>query len=318
MGLRGVVAALSLAGVLICGVAQASVPVRVVVAFNPAAGEFPEGVAVDVRGHAYVSLNNPVAQIRTVDTRSGTQTVLAHFGVPGFGPLGLAVSPSGRLFVAMATFDAATRGVYRVRSDGSSARLAGTSGMLFPNGVALDPRGNVYATDSIGGSVWKIPRGGAAQLWFQSPLLAGTGAAGVGFPIGANGIAVRGHDVLVTNTEGARIVRIPVRRDGSAGAPTVVAQGPALFGADGLALDVFGDAFVAVNPQNTLLRVAPNGSFTTLATAADGLDNPASLSFGTSKGNRKHLFLTNFSAFSAAPKPGLLDVSVGVPGQPIR
>jgi hypothetical protein len=113
-------------------------------------------------------------------------------------------------------------------------------------------------------------------------------------------------------------MRIPVRRDGSAGAPTVVAQGPALFGVDGLALDVFGDAFVAVNSQNTLLRVAHNGSLRTIATAADGLDNPASLSFGTSKGDRKHLFLTNFAAFSATPKPGLLEVSVGVPGQPTR
>ena len=161
------------------------------------------------------------------------------------------------MYVAMSTFDPATRGVYRVRPDGGSTRLAGTDGILFPNGVALDPRGNVYATDSIGGSVWKISGNAPAQLWAQSPLLAGTGAFGLGFPLGANGIVVRNHAVIVTNTEGASIVRIPIRRDGSAGTPSVLAQGPALSGADGLALDVFGNAFVAVNPQNTL---RPSGS----------------------------------------------------------
>ena len=76
--------------------------------------------------------------------------------------------------------------------------------------------------------------------------------------------------------------------------------------------------FVAVNSQNTLLRVGPGGSITTLATAADGLDNPASLAFATSHGERKTLYITNFAAFSATPKPALLRTGVGVPGMPLR
>ena len=299
------------------GVARASVPIQTVVSFDPAAGEFPEGVTVDVKDNAYVTLTAPVSEIRKVD-RAGTQSLVAHFDVPGFGPLGLAVGASGKLYVAMSTFDAATRGVYRVLPDGESTRLAGTDGILFPNGVALDARGNVYATDSIGGSVWKVSRNAPAQLWSQSPLLAGTGVLGLGFPLGANGIVVRNHAVIVTNTEGASIVRIPIRRDGSAGTASVLAQDPALFGADGLALDVFGNAFVAVNPQNTLVRVDRQGFIAVLATAADGLDNPASLAFGTSQTDRKSLFITNFAIFSAAPRPGLIKASVGVPGQPIR
>jgi sugar lactone lactonase YvrE len=222
------------------------------------------------------------------------------------------------LYVALASFDPATRGVYSVAPDGATARLPGTGGILFPNGVALDPRGDLYVTDSIAGAIWKIPRGGSAAVWFQSPLLAGNGSVGLGFPLGANGIAFGKNDVVVSNTEAAKLVRIAVLPDGSAGAASVVAQGPALFGADGVALDVFGDAFVAVNSQNTLLRVAPDGSITTLATAADGLDNPASLAFATSHGERKTLYITNFAVFSAAPKPALLRTGVGVPGMPLR
>jgi sugar lactone lactonase YvrE len=314
---RIIIVLLSSLFVLTVGVARASAPIETVVSFNPGAGEFPEGVAVDATGVAYVSLIAPVAQIRTID-RAGGQSVLAQFGAAGFGPLGLAVNSAGDLYVALASFDPATRGVYRVGPDGSTTRLPGTGAILFPNGLALDPRGDLYVTDSIAGAVWKVPRGGTAAVWFQSPLLAGNGSVGLGFPLGANGIAFGKNEVVVSNTEGAKLLRIAVLPDGGAGAASVVAQGPALAGADGVALDVFGDAFVAVNSQNTLLRVSPDGSTSTLATGADGLNNPASLAFGTSHGERKTLYITNFSVFSAAPTPALLRLEVGVPGEPLR
>lgn len=298
------------------GLAQAATTIQTVVAFDPGAGEFPEGVAVDETGDVYVSLIQPVGEVQVIEP-SGERSVFADFDVPGFGPLGLAVDAPGHLYVAVASFDAATQGVYRVRPDGTSERLAGTGGILFPNGVALDTRGNVYATDSILGAVWRIPPRGTAELWFQDPLLEGTGEAGLGFPIGANGIAVRHNQVIVANTEGARIVRIPVEPDGSPGDPEVFAEGSSLFGADGIALGVHGSVYVAVNPQSTLLRVDGDGSVTTLATSGDGLDNPASLAFGTGRGDRKSLFVTNFAIFSASPTPALLEVAVGEPGQPI-
>jgi sugar lactone lactonase YvrE len=314
MRTRGTVAVLAAALLLATAPAQASVRIERVVSFDPAAGELPEGLAVDSRDDAYVSLVNPVAQIRKVEP-NGTQSVVAHFDVGGFGPLGLAFDEEGHLFVAMATFDPATRGVYEVWPNGTSTRLPGSDSIQFPNGLAFDHHGDMYVTDSIGGAVWRIPRNGTAQLWTQDPLLAGDGSVGLGFPLGANGISVaQGHAVVVTNTEGARIVRIPVSPDGGAGTAAVVAEGSELYGADGIALDVFGRAYVAINPQNTLLRVSRDGSTETLATAGDGLDNPASLSFGTSKGDRRNLFLTNFAAFSSSPDPALLKADVGAPG----
>ncbi|MDP9295664.1 MAG: SMP-30/gluconolactonase/LRE family protein [Actinomycetota bacterium] len=311
---RGIVAVLAAALVLAAAPAQASVRVERVVSFDPAAGELPEGLTVDARDNAYVSLVNPVAQIRRIGP-DGTGSVVAHFDVGGFGPLGLAVDHHGHLFVAMATFDPATRGVYEVWPNGTSTRLPGTDSIQFPNGLALDHHGDMYVTDSIGGAVWRIPRGGSAHLWVQDPLLTGDGSVGLGFPLGANGISVaHDHAVVVSNTEGGRIVRVPVTHDGGAGAPTVLAEAPELYGADGIALDVFGRTYVAVNPQSTLVRVDADGSITTLATAGDGLDNPASPAFGTSEGDRENLFLTNFAAFSSSPDPALLKALVGAPG----
>lgn len=299
--------------------ASASSQVETLVTFNPAAGEFPEGVAVDKVGNIYVSLP-PIGEIRKI-TPGGSQSVLTTLPTTGqFGPTGLAVDPSGNVYAADVTFDSATRGVYRIARDGTSERLPGTGAIVFANGLAFDQRGNLYVTDSILGAVWRIPRRGAAEIWSQDPLLAGNGSFGFGFPIGANGIAYRNGELFVANTELGQIVRIAVRPDGSAGASKVLVQGPALFGADGLALDVNRNLYVANSGQSTLLRIAATGgAITTLATAADGLDSPSSLAFGTGRGDREALFFVNFALFGppASAHPGLLRFEVGVPGVPL-
>ena len=43
--------------------------------------------------------------------------------------------------------------------------------MLFPNDVTLDKRGNVYATDTSRGAVWRISPRGSAEVWADHPLL---------------------------------------------------------------------------------------------------------------------------------------------------
>ncbi len=313
---RVLMTALVLAIVTGGGTANAGIPIQTVVSFDPSAGQFPESLTVDKTDDVFVSLINPVGDILEVRP-NGESSVFAHFDVGGFGPLGVKADPSGTLYVDVSTFDPATRGVYRVRPDGTSTRLPGTGAIAFPNDLALDKRGNIYATDSIAGAVWRIPRGGSAAIWFQSPLLEGTGAFGLGFPLGANGIAIRHGQLIVANTEGGRIVRIPIQHDGSAGTAATIVDGPSVFGVDGIALSVHGDIYAAVNSQNTLVRVTSAGSVETLATAADGLDNPSSVAFGSGKGDRQNLFIDNFSVFSATPHPGVLKAAVGEPGQPL-
>jgi sugar lactone lactonase YvrE len=317
MRIRAVFAStvVALSVVMSGGLARASVPIQTVVAFDPTAGEFPEGVAVGPIGTLYVSLIEPVGDV--VKFEGGSRSVLAHFDAASFGPLGLATDAAGNVYVCVSTLDQATRGVYVISPDGTSTRLPGTEGMLFPNGVALDTDGTVYATDSIGGSVWKIPAGGTGAVWLQDPLLAGTGDFGLGFPLGANGIGIRHDHVFVSNTEGARLVKIPVRDNGAAGTPKVLAEGPELSGSDGVVMSAKGNAFVAVNPANTLVRVARNGSMRTFATAADGLENPASLAFGTVEGDRRTLYITNFAIFTTPPHPALVKANVGEQGLPL-
>lgn len=303
------------------GAAIADGHVQTFVAFDPAAGEFPEGIAVGKTGHVYVSLTLR-DEIRRIDP-SGDQAVMASFD-DGTGPAGLAVDARGDVYTAASGFDVETgqsdparRGVYRVARDGGTARLPGTQAMVFPNDVVLDPRGTVYATDTVDGAVWRIPTAGGAELWEQHPLLEGTGAMGFGFPIGANGIAFRHNRVVVANTERGLLVEIPVQPDGSAGEPAVIAESDALFGADGIAFGVHGDLYLVSAAHNTVSRVGDDGAVETLATAGDGLNQPSTVGFGAGRSDNQTLFVANFSLFAPEPTPAVLTLPVGEPGQPV-
>lgn len=227
------------------------------------------------------------------------------------------------MYAAVQSPATAVRGVWQVTRDGLVARLPGSDAIAVPNGLAFDKVGNLLVTDTALGAVWRIPRGRSTELWIQHPLLAGDGSAPLPFPVGANGIAYRQRVVYVANSELGRIVRIPVEHDGSAGAPSILAQHPALFSADGVALDVHANIYVAVIFQSTIVRVAADGStLTTLATAADGVDFASGLAFGTGMGDRESLLFTNFAIgplFGAPPGagPGVLKLAVGVPGWPL-
>ncbi|HLE98601.1 MAG TPA: NHL repeat-containing protein [Gaiellaceae bacterium] len=296
--------------------AAAAGHVQTLISFDPAT-EHPEGLAVSKTGDILLSMTS-TGELRKISP-DGTQSTLATLpAVPGFGPLGLAVDAPGNVYAAVVTNDPATHGVYRVAPDGGFTRLPGTAAIEFPNGVALDKRGNLYVTDTVGAAVWRIPRGGEAEPWAEHELLAGDRSFGFPFPIGANGIAYDHGSLVVAVSEGARLVRIPILPDGSAGDVEVLAEHGLLYGADGLALDVHGNVYVAVIVQSSVVRVSGGGGPPeVLATAANGLDFTSSLAFGTGKGDRKAAFLVNFAIGPpGGAGPALLRMNVGVPGAP--
>ena len=69
----------------------------------------------------------------------------------------------------------------------------------LPNDLAFDPAGNLYLTDSLQATIWRIPAGGGTpQVWFQHAALA--------TPFGANGIRLnpdRTKIYFVVTAEGA-------------------------------------------------------------------------------------------------------------------
>ena len=258
--------------------------VRTVVSFDAAQGQLPEGVAVTDRGAIYVGFapTGEIVKVRPNGTVSHVATL-----------------PKGDGFLVGMALD-------------SNDRLVALPTDAFPNAIAFR-NGAMFVTDSFGGAVWRI-RGDHARVWIQDDLLLGDTSTEL--PIGANGLAFLGRYLYVANSQKGRLVRIPVQRGGSAGTPVVLVEDERIVGADGIEFDVRGNLYVAVNEQDTLVRIGPSGGMETLATRADGLDFPATPVFGESRRHRTDLYLSNFALdLDRHPNPALLVLDVGVAGK---
>lgn len=318
-----VVLAITILAVASFATAGAAGHVETVVEFDPGAGELPEGVTVDKTGNVFVSLS-PLGQLARVEPGSNVAEPFGYIeGLqPGdFGLLGLEADALGNVYGGVLSTNPDAHGVWRFdRKTGAAERVPGSEQIAFPNDVAFDKRGTMYVTDTTQGEIWRVTMGGAAEVWKADPLLEGTGAAGFGFPLGANGIAIRHNTIYVGVTETSLIVTIPILPDGLAGEAEIrndlFADGVAI---DGIALDVHGNVYVANPIGNVVVRVNEDGSLDTLAAEADGLDRPTSIAFGTGNGERQSIYAVNFSValgFPLGTGPALSKIAVGVPGLP--
>jgi sugar lactone lactonase YvrE len=324
-----VLAALLLA--LLAGVGAATNDVRRIVAFDPAAGQLPEGLAADRAGNLFMSLS-PLGQVLKLEPGATAPELFGSVsGIDAaagdLGMAGLAVDRRGDVYAAVNA--KAAQGVWRFdRKTGAATRLPGTEKIPFPNGLAFDRRGALYVASSsegpsaggvLQGGIWRVSRKGSVERILVDEVLGGLGQLIPG-GIGANGIAHRDGVLYVTNSEKATLLRIRVRPGGSLGAPKVIASDPRLAGADGLALDVRGNVYVAVITQSSIVRVGRKGVISHIADASDGLDWASSLAFGTRKRDRRTLYAVNFALgtqFGNPPGagPALLAIQIGVPGQ---
>jgi len=278
----------------------------VIARFDATKGELPEGLAVR-HGSAYVSFA-PIATIARVDangevTKYGEVPSTAG-GTKGY-TLGLAFDGDGALYVAQASFDpSVVPGIFRIPEGGGTATTPWAShpSMTFPNGLAFDASGALWISDS-GGAIFRADRAGTTTEWKRDALLAYDGAACANAPpfhVGANGLVVTESDAWLTNTSTGALVRIPIAKDGTAGAATAVVKDCALAGADGLARERDGAFVVALNAQNRLARVDARGTFTTIAQGTS-LDFPASVA-----ADEHAVWVTNAAFLSEDKQPSLL------------
>jgi sugar lactone lactonase YvrE len=313
--------------------------------FDPAQGEFPEGIAFDKAGNLYASIGGAISPRGAIVkiTPDLEKSVLVDFGSQG--ALGLAVDRNGDVYVARSV--APNNGVYRVNQRGVTVRVPGTEQIAFPNALAFDECGNLFVTETLSvdplsggfgqGGVWRIPRGGAAQLWLRDELLTGIGPTLFPYPVGANGIAYLHGNLYVVNTDHANVVRIPIRKNGTPGRPEVWAQvadvpesdfyqSPSIpLMVDCIQFDVRGNAYLTVPSRAAIVRLrACDGSQETLAIfPQDPLDSPLNLVFGTRRGENRNLFISN-GGFSNMIVPGLpwagpgiVKIEIGIPGVPL-
>ncbi len=280
---------------------------RVVVHFDLATGQQPENIALEPDGSADLTFSFARQVVRV--TRTGHVRVLAQLPAPDHPatPLlgaaivtGIARATDGTLYVGYATGTSDLTGIWRITRHGDARRIAALPPDGLPNGLALDQRaGQLYVADSVLGIVWRVcVRGGTPAAWATGPALQPAGF------LGANGVKVRGSAVWVSNTDHGTVVRIPSRRDGSAG--TIVTEVSGLSGPDDFAFTGrHGELLVALNAANQVALVAPHGMPSIVLTAQDGLSNPTSVAV------RRGTIYVPSAAYLTMKDPNLLLARLG-------
>jgi sugar lactone lactonase YvrE len=253
---------------------------RILIHYNAEAGEQPENIVAEPDGSLIVTLDFVRQVVRL--TPQGAQQILATLPAPPAGgaevpvthtalATGLVLTAEGTIYVGYVAGDAGFTGIWRLEATEKPRRVTPLPADSFPNGMALDERsGELYIADSIRGAIWRAPvSGGKAEIWVAGDELAPTSI------LGANGLKIRDGFVWVSNSDQKTLLRYPIESDGTAGAVQTAASGHAL--------DDFtfvGDSDVvaaALNLEDELALIRPDGSYQTVLTAADGLQTPSAV-----------------------------------------
>jgi len=309
-------------------------------------GAFAEGMAADSHGRLFVALTTwGFYDETTADSNIGSVWRVAPNGLkkqvatmdlsPNGMLTGIAVDRLDRVYVAFYEFvdpQSIGSGVFRVGSGGAMTKVVSLPAGTFPNGLAIH-NGRAYVTDSAMGAVWRARLGSGvaspAAPWFEDALLApGDPAVDPTMTgIGANGIAFRGDRLFVSVSDYGRIVRVPVKADGSPGVPGVVCEQPELKSADGIAFDALGGLWITTNagsteasPAGALYRLSPAAGLWTIADDPGWLNYPAMPVFGTTAATRGMLYVENGAYFDYedGTAPDIRALRVGIPGLPLR
>ena len=202
-----------------------------------------------------------------------------------------------------------------VKPNGSSEKLLDIPEALFLNGSTPFRSSSILVVDSILGQAIEIDtRTGQRKVWLDHDLLRKITANPM-MP-GVNGVkAFRGH-VYFSNTERAKILRAPVKPDGAAGTPEVLAE---RFVGDDFALDMQGNLYVTTHVHNQLQRLSPTGERTVLAGVEEAMHGSTACAFGCGPNDRNCLYVTTTGGI-IAPLDGrvreakLMRLEIGVQG----
>lgn len=204
----------------------------------------------------------------------------ARFSYPG----GVRTDPAGNLYVA----DSSSYTIRRITPNGVVTTVAGTPGKTGTadgpalsaqfagiGGVAIDSAGNIFVADSGNYAIRKITPAGVVSTF--------AGLTGTRGDVDGTGTAARFYDPQNLAIDAFDNIYVPdgagnvVRKITPAGVVTTIAGSGATGSADGtgiaaqfndptgIAVDAFGNIYVADNGNNTVRKILPGGIVTTFA-----------------------------------------------------
>jgi hypothetical protein len=137
------------------------------------------------------------------------------------------------------------------------------------NDIAVSTNGDVYATDTAGQQVLRLPTGGRAlETWTPTGAFGEPGAV-------LDGIAIVGGRVIVNTLRTNKLFAIELAPDGKAGKITDLRLSAALSGPDGMR--PYSDGLLTTDGTGKIHFVTIDGNAATVTTVKDGLEGPVSV-----------------------------------------
>jgi gluconolactonase len=238
----------------------------------------PEGVVVAADGTVWAADGRGACTALSPEGRG------RRLGDLGGQPNGICLDREGNVIIA----NIGGGCVQRLFPDGRHEVLADSVGgrpLSTPNFPVVDSQGNIY----VANSTWR-----SMEEAFREP--AADGALIRISPEGrvdllskafyfANGLALAEDEsaIYLAQTTARNVVRLPLRPDGSVGAPEQYGPelGPRGF-PDGLALDSRGNLYVTLVGMNALAVITPQGDLEVILEDPEGekIQNPTNIAFG--------------------------------------
>lgn len=265
---------------------------------------FPESVAVSASGRIFVGSNTDsrVVEIPAGGTISQPFVPAGANGLMSVQGL-LADDMRGLLWACTADLGVSNT------PKGPSALLAfhldkGSDAGRWPlpddgfcNDIALGPNGSLLITDTTHDRIFRFDvKEKSISTWIKHPILGGQ-------PFNGNGIAVDRANVFVSTFADGRLIRVPVKSDGSAGNPIELVLPRPLKGGDAIRvagpdrLFIFENGLPDGGGQVTLAQI--EGDRATLVPITSAVNEPTS---GAIAGNRLLVVESQFAKLYGAKK----------------
>ncbi len=259
-----------LAAALFSIMAQAS-EMRIVAQLPQAPGD----LAMDSKGNLYATTaSQELYRVHEDGTFDLVATIPSKEEMGQGKALGIAFDNDGKIIVAYAQHSEfeelpnngacadvrVTRsGIYRVDPATGAVEAIATRGdghpFCFPDDVDVDSAGNIYMSDLTYAGIWKISKDGAVTLWSADKLL---NYSDPRIPMGVNVLVLDNEKKNIygaTTTVEGRIIRIPIKQDGTAGKAVEHSLGHSYF--DGIDIDSDGYIYAAESGINQIVVIAP-------------------------------------------------------------
>lgn len=230
---------------------------------------------------------------------------------------GLAFTATGALLLT--AWDAQNMPtVFTVSPQGESEVLVTLPDAMFLNG--LTPlTGDIYLiADSYRGAIWTLDAAAkTVKIWLEHPTLARS-SRDKEFPA-VNGLKIYGDTLYASNTEKMQLIKIPLQADGQPGEPEVFLQPINL---DDFAFDQEGNLYGTTHIYNSVVKIAPDRSVTTIAEAEQGVTGSTALAFGRGDDDRTSLYVVtnggmSFPLLTGVEPAQVVRLEVGIAGHPL-